>query len=245
MRRTTTRRRLVARGLALLVLGCGVLQAERASANGGVDPRLVPTNGTIEGRTYHEWAAAWWQWVVSFAPDINPAFDTTGQHAGEGQQGSVFTLAGTFGGDATRTITVPYGRFLFFPAFTAEWDTTPGLPNPLNLPDPLSIHDLRRITNYSVNGTTVACTIDGVRVAGLSRYRARTPVFSFNIDPELNEVFGYPSAYVRTAVADGYWVFLKPLPLGRHTIHFSARNPGQNFSLDVTYRITVVANVPE
>jgi hypothetical protein len=38
-------------------------------------------------------------------------------------------------------------------------------------------------------------------------------------------------------VSDGYWIMLKPLPVGAHTVHFHA-NLGA--TLDITYHITVV-----
>jgi hypothetical protein len=241
---STTRRRFASRCVVAVAVACGVTGPEAARGSGGADSRIVATNAVIEGRTYHEWTAAWWQWIVSFAPDINPAFDTTGEYADEGQTGAVYFLAGTFGGEATRTITVPYGKYFLLPVVTSEWDTTPGIPNPLNLPDPLSVHDLRRITHYQTNGATGSCWINGVRVANLSKYRARSPVFSMNFDPEFQEAAEYPAAYVRTAVSDGYWLILKPLPVGRHTIRFKAQNNESGFRLDVTYNITIISNLP-
>ena len=37
------------------------------------------------------------------------------------------------------------------------------------------------------------------------------------------------------AVSDGYWLMLKPLEAGQHTIHFGSTSWGQ----DVTYHLTV------
>jgi hypothetical protein len=48
------------------------------------------------------------------------------------------------------------------------------------------------------------------------------------------------------AVSDGYWIFLKPLPVGNHKIELSASNPselkttsGQAFSTGATYNLHV------
>ena len=235
------RRRFASVCAAILGLSAGLATA---NDHGGGDPRIVPGNAVIEGRTYHEWAAAWWQWALSFPPATNPVIDSTGASAGEGQSGAVYFLAGTFGGTVVRNITVPPGLYFFLPVANAEWDTVPGLENPLDLPDPLSVQDLRRITAYSINNTVAACWIDGVRVANLANFRARSPVFSFNQDPELAAEFGYPAPYVRTAVADGYWLMIKPLRPGRHTVRFTARNARSNFALDVTYNITITSNRP-
>ena len=112
----------------------------------------------------------------------------------------------------------------FFPIANSEWDTTPNLGNPLNLPDPLSVSDIRAITSYFVTNDKPACEIDGVSVRNLFDYRIKSPVFSLNQDPDFATFSGYPAPYVRTAVSDGYWLMLKPLSVGHHVIHFTASN---------------------
>src|SRR5512143_733910 len=76
--------------------------------------------------------AIWWQWAFSQpAVDVggtnsNPVLDSTGAYAAAGQEDGIgpadrfFFLAGTFGGDAVRTVTVPAGKTLFFPI--NNWD---------------------------------------------------------------------------------------------------------------------------
>jgi hypothetical protein len=61
--------------------------------------------------------------------------------------------------------------------------------------------------------------------------------FEFTLPPD--NIFGIidPSALgPYKAVADGYWVALRPLSVGNHEISFSASHPGLN--VDVTYHIT-------
>ena len=56
---------------------------------------------------------------------------------------------------------------------------------------------------------------------------------------------GYPEG-ITQAVSDGYWVVLKPLPLGKHEIHFSgaianfAATGPLNFVSDASYEITLL-----
>ena len=61
-------------------------------------------------------------------------------------------------------------------------------------------------------------------------------------DTDLADDLGVPIAEDNLAVAAGYWIMLAPLPVGEHTIHFTASvdNPlfGQ-FEVDVTYHLTV------
>ena len=58
-------------------------------------------------------------------PSINPLLDQTGQNAALGQSGEVWFLAGTTGGSAERTVTVPPGKALFFPIVNNLWINIP------------------------------------------------------------------------------------------------------------------------
>ena len=54
-----------------------------------------------------------------------------------------------------------------------------------------------------------------------------------------------PEGSTTLSAAAGYFVMVKPLPVGRHTIHFGGagdfRSTGGTFNLqDITYYITVV-----
>lgn len=205
----------------------------------GCDTHIVPQHQRVDGRTQSEWSAAWWQWATAFDVPQNPVIDPDGTNAGVGQSGPVWFLAGTFGGAAVRNVTIPSDKHIFVPLTNAEWDTMPGFTNPLGLPDPLSVQDIRAITAFFVENADVTCEIDGCEVRRPERYRARSPVFSMNFEPNFAIAFGYPAAYVRTAVSDGYWVMLRPLSPGAHVIHFTSNNPVLGFSLDVTYNVTV------
>ncbi|MFO0838979.1 MAG: hypothetical protein U1D55_10680 [Phycisphaerae bacterium] len=202
---------------------------------------IVPLRNKVDSRTYAEWTAAWWQWATSYGLNDNPLLDPDGSAAANGQSGPVWFLAGTFGGSAVRTVAIPSGKYIFFPVQNGEWDTVPGFTNPLGLPDPLSVRDIRAILAWGLENSQLSCLIDDCAVPDLHSYRVRSPVFSMNMNSELAGAFGYPAPYVRTAASDGYWIMLSPMTPGSHTIHFTASNADTGFSLDVTYHITVVA----
>src|SRR5262249_11597237 len=79
------------------------------------DPRVYEASAKIEGKTYAQWSAAWWQWVMGIKKDRNPVLDKTGALAAERQTEKVWFLAGNVGGKTTRKCTVPAGKPLFFP----------------------------------------------------------------------------------------------------------------------------------
>ena len=59
--------------------------------------------------------ARWWQWSESFAPSHNPIDDPDGSQCAGHQPSDVWFLAGTHGGSAVRTCTIPTGHSLYFP----------------------------------------------------------------------------------------------------------------------------------
>jgi hypothetical protein len=61
-------------------------------------------------------AARWWRWVLSASADANPVDDPDGRFASWNQPDDVWFLAGTFGGQVTRSCGVPVGRTIFVPA---------------------------------------------------------------------------------------------------------------------------------
>jgi len=79
------------------------------------NPGILPPQSHPQGKTYGEWAVAWWQWALSIPEAQSPVADATGEFAGVGQSGPVWFLAGTFGNSAERTVTVPAGKSIFMP----------------------------------------------------------------------------------------------------------------------------------
>jgi hypothetical protein len=226
------------------LLSVVLLTMPLALARPNDNPGILPVGAKLYGKTYGEWAAEWSQWLIGIPAESNPALDTTGGFADVDQSGPVWFLAGTFGGSAQRTVTVPAGKWLFFPldtyiswapgdlgaaAFVAE--TFYGLD-----PDDLTAEQLIRLyASFNLVALVdLSCTIDGVQVQHLEQYRASSPAFRIT-DADLLDDFGIPpSDYADFAVSDGYWIMLAPPRRGQHTIHFTAGS-----FLDVTYYLTV------
>jgi hypothetical protein len=64
----------------------------------------------------------------------------------------------------------------------------------------------------------VQAIVDGVSVKDLHKYRIQSPLFNFTLGR--NNILGLPAQTTTKAVSDGNWVFLKPLPVGKHVIYF-------------------------
>jgi len=63
----------------------------------------------------------------------------------------------------------------------------------------------------------VQAIVDGVAIKGLYKYRIQSPLSDLTLGG--NNILGLP-AQTTQAVSDGNWVFLKPLPVGKHVIYF-------------------------
>jgi hypothetical protein len=48
-----------------------------------------------------------------------------------------------------------------------------------------------------------------------------------------------PAGIYPIAVDDGYYLMLKPLSPGKHLLHFHGSIPSFNFTLDITYQLTI------
>ena len=204
------------------------------------DVHVVGIDQKFRGQSYGEWSAAWWQWAWSIPADESPLFDDTGANCAQHQSGTVWFLAGSFAvvevgqgnfvAEATRACTIPPGTALFFPILNAEADNSCPPRDP-----PAPPEQLRAEVNALLDQPTeVAAELDGVPVQHVVDYRAASPVFQVVFPPD-NICGTTPGTSI--AVADGYYLMLKPLSAGEHVLHFTGSIPG--FSLDITYHLTV------
>jgi hypothetical protein len=229
-----------------------VVAAPIASAKPSGEGIIEPDEAVSQtGKTYSEWSAAHWQYLLSIPQARSPAFDSTGARCGLQQSGPVFFLVGTFTtttaksgdviGSATRTkCAIPQGKVLFFPVLNAECSTAEG--------NGKTEAELRACAQGFIDGArNLTAGVDGVSIKGLKHvkntdFRAESPLFTFaiikdnilNIPPDTK-----PSP--TPSVADGVYLMLAPLASGQHTIHLhgdaplSPPAPSPRFFLDVTY----------
>lgn len=209
------------------------------NANSGV----LPPNSHPYGHTYGEWSNAWWQWVLSIPTDNNPLLDSTGADCAQGQSGRVWFLAGTLGGSAVRSCTIPAGKALFFPIANFV-NTNLGCPPTTYTADQLHQQLNSNIAAVTPPEGTLEAQVDGVNIQDLQNYRAGPDNGTFSVTLPANNLFTskscvIPAGTYSSLVSDGYYLMLSPLPPGQHTIHFKAAAPSIQLALDVTYNLTV------
>lgn len=182
-------------------------------------------------KTWEEWAADWWRWALSIPKDKNPGNDQTGEKFNIDQDhAEVLFLVGTYGGSADRSFSIPEGKSLLFPIinFTTSYAEEPAL----KTESELILHAKKDIDDI----TYKEASIDGIKLKNVDKYRIASQPFDMTF-PE-NNVFGARPGPTR-AVSDGYWIFLKPLSLGKHTIHAAGSCSSGKTKVDTTWRITV------
>jgi hypothetical protein len=221
---------ITAAAMSLVTLG--------GSAHANAAPGAFNPDSQPYGTSFEEWTAEWWQSMLSIPTPDNPLTDTTGENCMVGQRGPVWFLAGTFGGGATtRSCSIPEGKAIFFPVLNLlDVNTTTQTPR-----------ELRDETAPCLAAaTTLLAEADGESVANLFRkHRVKSRVFEITLPSDSLFSFALPAGTYSPAIDDGFYVMLKPLDPGAHTLHIVGTSSGcpltgGPFGVDVTYNLTIV-----
>jgi hypothetical protein len=212
----------------------GLVMTVSASAHAG--NRVVEPGREFSGKSYNELASEWTNWLVAEPIATNPAFDPDGRFCGSNQQGKVWFLASTFEGVVDRTCVVPADKAIFLslggvfvsfaPEFPAADDPCSQMATPLER--------VRCDVNNDVPvapGVSFKVTLDGEPIKDLFAFRAQSQPGGFTLripDPSFLTDLGIAPGDRSTAVADGYFLFLKPLKQGEHTLSLRMINPDQS-----------------
>lgn len=205
-----------------------------------LNPGIARPGSSPRGLTYARWQTRWWKWLLAQPSTVNPAADATGADCAQGQSGDVWFLAGNFGGATTRNCTIPSGKALFFPVVNVVWVQFKTDP-------PATVKDLRQQLRPALLPSTLSVTIDGRPVVKPEQYLDESTVFTarlpddniFGVDDTLCDRDRAGRLACSPSLDLGYYLFVRPLSKGAHTIRFTAATP-VGFSLDVTYNLQVL-----
>ena len=189
-----------------------------------IKPNIFPANKVSE------LGDEWWQWVVSIntATDPDPFSneEQAGCDIGLQDNGKLF-LVGTFKdvtkfpptGFPVHECKIKEGTSILFPIVNTECS---------NIEDPpffgATEDDRRECANDFIDeASDLQVNIDGIDVQHLEKYRIDSPAGGFEFNPVVNNPVDIPSDRgVGKSVSDGYWILLKDLKPGKHTITFSS-----------------------
>jgi hypothetical protein len=227
-----------------LLMAIAVLGVFGAASARAADPGVVPSSASAYGKSLGEWHAAWWQWAFSFPLSTHPLNPASGATCATGQQGHVWFLGGVVnaGGTLTRDCVVPSGTVLVVAVANVECSTLES--PPFHGTDETS---LRACAAGVVDPTSPlfiddpAASLDG-RDIEVAAYRAPSPLFAFSVPNTTDNILTCPCSGGTNgeSVADGYLLVLHPLSVGTHTLHFGGTFRAFDFTLDITYNLSVV-----
>jgi hypothetical protein len=202
-----------------LMLFASVLAGAAFAATPTSHATVVPPTEKIAGHTQADWSRSWWQWAASFDDADSPIADKTGLHCQLKQSGPVWFLAGTYGTKRTiRSCTVPAGKYLFFPLINyVSFPTYQGSTS--------CDHTLAHAKQLTDDVSSLILELDGKRTAHLEAHRQATACFDLTGEG------------VEPSAANGYYIMLRPLEPGTHTLNFGGILPGM--SQAVTYTLHV------
>ena len=196
-----------------------------------VESMLFPSDSIPYGLSYADWIVKWWKWILSIPKEKNPAYDKTGKYVDEGQcHPKVMFLSGTFGGPVTRSCGVPSGKSILMPIINYECSFA-------DEPSIKSVNGLKfKCENEIDDIKNLSFSIDDYYLNDLTPYRVQSP--SFDVDLGENNILNVMQQ--RTLmISDGYWVFLKPLTIGRHRLTSFGSCQSGRIMIGVTYDLYV------
>lgn len=216
-------------------------------------PVLAPSELPF-GASYEQWAAAYWQWVMSIPAEKNPILDGPCEQM---QSGNVFFLAGNTGGGHLRSCTIAAYTPIFVPLLSGLGRSCPEIAPSAKVCNAVTSEDSIRSQASAIVDSANALLhleIDGQPISIGSEYRIQTKVFA-DKSPENPEerLFascsgpieanrcGIEEGSSRDVVADGYFIMLAGLTPGTHEIIMAANvSPDSSEPpYEVVYRLDV------
>jgi hypothetical protein len=214
--------------------------ASAALAQPSANSRVYVTTAKPFGKSYAQWSTQWWKWALALPveghPFIEPGFDCNS--ANNGQSGPVWFLALSALQDplVERTCTIPADTAVFLGLVNVECSSLePTFPDSTGGQTAAEQRECATFFANHIVMSSLFCTIDGQAVANLGSFRFPSSQFTFSAPTPW--IFGVTGG-TGTAVSDGYFVMLKPLSSGTHTLSCGGEFDF-GFGFGNTYHLTV------
>ncbi len=179
---------------------------------------LIPQSLPLVKELYAFEAKGWLAWAMGLPYSTGPITDTTGAACGQSQSGPVWYLAGTAGGDATRSCTIPRHKFLYLPLIN-HWvlPMAQYVDTPAEMADYLAFID-SYIPDQRAHTCNLEIKLDGVPLLATEAQldsKLWTQVlkpFSVTVnDDNFASQFGSTGYVTPAGVTAGHYALLRPL----------------------------------
>ena len=210
------------------------------------DSKIFPNDSSPYGISFKDWIGKWWQWYTSVPKTLSPNYPDYPGHiidqkcsVGQDVSSPVFFLFNPLVDEPSpeRACDIPKDKAIMLPIISAESDT--GDPEQTDKSETGMIQSATSGNDYAA----ISVKLDGLKLNFNEDPKLRAVSDFFNISlPEHNiwEEKEVPGTY--KGVAEGYFLFLKPLSEGNHTLYYEvATNPPNPnvYAQAVTYHLNV------
>jgi hypothetical protein len=205
-------------GISLLILTVLAIYNNFARINAQSEDAIqfFSSDSKPYGISFQDWAAKWWQWIISIPTKDNPRLDPTGIKCELNQnEKNVWFLAQVNEGHVERHCVIPVGKSIFIPVLTGECDF-------LSESNAKSEEDLSECATSGIRGAIMQASINGKPIQEIEHIK--TNLFSFTVPPDNIWSSTVPEFGPTRGVTDGYYVFIKYLSSGTYNIEFSANS---------------------
>jgi hypothetical protein len=200
---------------------------------------VFPAESEPFGVAFGEWEAQALQSFFSM-PVAAAVDDGSASSCMIGQRGPVWI---PIAGVPLVKCSIPADRAIMIGYYQANFNT----PDLCGQVGSLPARVLRDQLAANFDPATISITIDGATVPNVAnRYRIKSPVFSMTLpaDNMVNQYCGgpgsIPAGVYSPAIADGIFVIVRPLPVGRHQMRVHVDIPAQSWNFDTDYEFEVV-----
>lgn len=196
------------------------------------DPMFFQKDSSPYGIPYSEWPKIWWQWWLSIPNNEHPGVDYDSKKCSVHQKGPVWFLPDVvLKGNAPRvtqqfSCEIPKGKAILFPLSTGScWLGHSEFKHVSNKvsSDPKYDVELKECAIIPQDNTKinhVRINKINLDVEKLKADRATTSFFNVTVPANPITFLGEIQSGTSKAIADGYFLFLHPLPEGRYLIEF-------------------------
>jgi hypothetical protein len=217
------------------VMLCMLSMVQSVSIGHADNTVLFSKDSTPYGISFGDWIARWWQWNIGISPAEHPRDHFTPQRCTINQNGSVWFLPDILSGKEERTCTIPHEKAILVPLLTGMCDDDNTDPN---------IKTDEGLRNCAMAGNeygVLSASLDGSELQDLNQYRTQTRFFNLTV-PKDNFCNCVPGTF--KTMADGFFVFLKPLPVGKHDLVLTTSvsnpiTPSFNYAAESVYHLII------
>jgi len=196
----------------------------------GAKLEIYETNSRPYGLTFGDWTAKWWKWILSIPQNCNPINAGSPEYCFQRSEFPVCFLAGIGIGSTERTCTLSAKKSILMPIL--NYGAT--LADEPNVQSEQELASLAEKEMDIISGLNV--TLDGYTLPNLRQFRVRSPIFDILLPND--NIFGCQGGPTR-GTSDGYWLFLRSLPIGDHEVSTFGSCMSGKLQIRVKYTIKV------